>query len=191
MEITFKKKLDRFAASINIYHTWFADFIYAHETGEAKEGLDVFQYRQKDARFYGAEIELGYVLFEEDYEKVSFELSGDIVNAKFSGGEYIPRIPAASAYIAVDYQNEYWGARMGVKFTDNQNNITEHELKTDGYSNVSAEISYRPFGGDGDLTLRLQAKNLFNSEMRQHTSFLKDLLPMPGRNIRFSLNYSF
>ena len=191
MELTFKKESGDFSTSLNLYHTWFNDFIYSHETGEKKDDLEVFEYRQKDARFYGAEIELNYVIFQEGLDKLSLKSFADFVNAKFTSGEYIPRIPAKSAAISLHYETEYFTLATDIKITDQQSKITEHELKTEGYTKVNAEIAYRPFGADKDLTIRLQATNLLNAEMRQHTSFLKDLLPMPGRNIKLSLHYNF
>jgi len=41
------------------------------------------------------------------------------------------------------------------------------------------------------VTLRLQGRNLTDETIRHHTSFLKDILPAPGRDIRIVLRAGF
>jgi iron complex outermembrane receptor protein len=51
--------------------------------------------------------------------------------------------------------------------------------------------SYRIFTGDllHDITLVLN--NLTDTEARLHTSFLKDVVPLPGREIRLVYRLNF
>ena len=42
-----------------------------------------------------------------------------------------------------------------------------------------------------DITFRIDARNLGDEEGRVHSSFLKDELPLPGRNIRFTITTAF
>jgi iron complex outermembrane recepter protein len=37
----------------------------------------------------------------------------------------------------------------------------------------------------------LKGRNLSNEDVREHTSFLKDKLPKPGRSVRLSLRAAF
>ena len=41
------------------------------------------------------------------------------------------------------------------------------------------------------MTVSLLAKNLGNEDIRNHTSWLKDKLPEPGRDYNLSVQYSF
>jgi iron complex outermembrane receptor protein len=41
------------------------------------------------------------------------------------------------------------------------------------------------------LSFFVAADNLTDEEGREHTSFLKDLVPLPGRSFRFGATYRF
>jgi iron complex outermembrane receptor protein len=56
---------------------------------------------------------------------------------------------------------------------------------------VNASVSWKPFGAQSQTTLMLQANNIFDVEARRHTSFLKDVAPLFGRDIRLSARFSF
>ena len=42
-----------------------------------------------------------------------------------------------------------------------------------------------------DITVFADAHNLTDEEAREHTSFLKDIAPLPGRNLRVGVTYAF
>jgi len=192
LELTAKQEGERFSVSFNLYHTWYDDFIYEHLTGLRKDGLDVLEFRQRDARFYGAELESSYLLYSRNGHDLTLTLSGDIVRAKFTNDQgNLPRIPARSATLGFQYESSHYGLQGDLRLVDDQTDLAANELMTEGYSEINLELFWRPFGEDQDLTVRLQGKNLTNAERRQHTSFLKDLLPMPGRNIKLSVSYGF
>ena len=190
-EITFKRDTGAFSSSVNIYHTWYKDYIYEYATGLKTDKLSRFEYRAKDAKFYGAELELNYTLIEtQDY---SLHLSGsaDFVHARFSNNGIIPRMPAASGNFGIEYKSEIFdiGGNLGVTGSTKKTVISI--LPTDGYTTVDLSATWRPFGSKRDLNVRLQALNITNAERRQHTSYLKDTVPLPGRNFRLSMNYGF
>ncbi|PCI33867.1 MAG: TonB-dependent receptor [Alphaproteobacteria bacterium] len=192
LELTLKQDSERFSASFNLYHTWFGGFISEQFTGLQIEGLNILEFGQRDARFYGAELDSSYLLITEGEHDLWLKLSGDIVRAKFTGPEdFLPRIPAQSATLALDYQGPYLGATATVRRVADQTRLAENETPTEGYTELNLDILWHPFGEARDLTVHLQGKNLSNTERRQHTSFLKDLLPMPGRNIKLSVTYGF
>ncbi|MFC7048270.1 TonB-dependent receptor [Emcibacter nanhaiensis] len=191
-EISFKHQDDRLSATLNLYHTWYNDFIYEVETGEEEDGLEVFQFRQQDATFWGFEAEASYVIWKQDDKSITFDAMADYVRAKLDDdlGD-LPRIPPFRFGFGADYASDYIDARAEVRFVSEQDKISEHELPTEGYTEVNLEASWKPMGEEEDLALTLQVQNLTNEERRLHTSFLKDVLPLPGRNFRFSVNYGF
>lgn len=190
-ELTIKHDQGRFSGSLNIYHTWYQDFIYEHETGNEIDGLSLLQFQARDAKFYGTELEIDYTLLEEDYYSVILTATGDFVHARFTDGSIIPRIPAASAHFGVEYQSDYIDAGADIRFSGSKNKTATNILPTDGYTSIDLSINWRPFAEDRDLNIRVQALNITNADRRQHTSYLKDLVPMPGRNFKLSLNYGF
>ena len=58
------------------------------------------------------------------------------------------------------------------------------ETETPGYTRVDAEVSYGwSLGADRRATLFLQGRNLLNEDIRLATSFVRDVVPMPGRSV--------
>ena len=45
--------------------------------------------------------------------------------------------------------------------------------------------------GDGEMLVTLFAKNLLDEVARNHSSFVKDQVPLPGRNIGLRFNMKF
>ncbi|MCF8474672.1 MAG: TonB-dependent receptor [Emcibacter sp.] len=192
LELTLKEHIDNLTANLNLYHTWYNNFIYEHFTGIEQDGLNLLEFRQRDARFYGAELETNYLVFSQNDHSLLLTLSGDFVHAEFTGNNgYLPRIPAKSANVGFEYDSEYYGMSGDIRLVGQQKNIGANEIITKGYTEINLDVFWRPYGENQDLTIRLQGKNLTDAERRQHTSFLKDLLPMPGRNIKLSLTYGF
>ncbi|WP_321395136.1 TonB-dependent receptor [Emcibacter sp.] len=191
-ELSFKYQAEQLDATINFYHTWYQDFIYEVETGEEEDGLEVFQFRQNDATFWGFEAEASYMLWEQTDKSLTVDVMADYVRAKLDDDlGNLPRIPPFRFGVGADYASDYIDGRAEVRFVSAQDNITEHELPTDGYTEVNLEASWKPMGNEEDLAVRLQVQNLTNAERRLHASFLKDVLPLPGRNFRLSVNYGF
>ena len=192
LELTLKQETERFTANVNLYHTWFGNFISEQFTGLQQDGLNVLEFRQNNARFYGAEIESGYLIFNQNDHNLWLKISGDIVRAEFTeNGGNLPRIPSKTANFGFEYEGLHFGASGNIRLVDDQTKLAENEIMTRGYTEFDLDFFWRPYGEDRDLTFRLQAKNMSNAERRQHTSFLKDLLPMPGRNIKLSVTYGF
>jgi len=190
-ELTLKRDKGAFSSSVNIYHTWYKDFIYEHETGLKTDKLSRLEFRAKDAKFYGAELELNYTIIETQGYSLLLSGSADFVHARLSNNGVIPRMPAASGNFGIEYKSEIFdiGGNLGV--TGSKTKTVTGILPTDGYTTVDLSATWRPFGLERDLNVRLQALNITNAERRQHTSYLKDLIPLPGRNFRLSLNYGF
>lgn len=192
LELTVKQETDLFTANVNFYYSWFDNFIAEQPTGIQQEGLTVMEFIQRDARFYGAELESSYLVFTGGDHNLWLKLSGDIVRANYTNeGGSLPRIPAKSATLGFEYNGPDYGASGNIRLVDDQDRLAESETITGGYTEINLDIFWRPYGEDRDITLRLQGKNLSNAERRQHTSFLKDLLPNTGRNIKLSLTYGF
>lgn len=190
-ELTMKHQDDRFSGSINLYHTWYQDFIYKEENGDEIDELHVLEYNAQDAKFYGAEVELDYTLLQEENYSVVLSAVGDFVHARFNDDSIVPRIPAASGSVGIDYLSEYFDAGADVRYVASKTKTAEEVLPTDDYTSIDLSATWRPYGDEQDLNVMFQALNITDAERRQHASYLKDLLPMPGRNFRLTLNYGF
>jgi iron complex outermembrane receptor protein len=64
-----------------------------------------------------------------------------------------------------------------------QDDVAAYETATPGYTLVDAHVAWHIDTKSGrEIELFLDASNLTDQEARPHTSFLKDVVPLPGRN---------
>ena len=56
---------------------------------------------------------------------------------------------------------------------------------------LNMSVGYRLFTGVLTHDFVLRGANLTNQEARNHTSFLKEMAPLPGRDIRFMYRVYF
>jgi iron complex outermembrane receptor protein len=81
---------------------------------------------------------------------------------------------------------------LGLSFKDvaKQNKIGTNEIVTSGYQMLNAKLTKSiNIGSQGELTLSLFGNNLLDEVARNHSSFVKSQVPLPGRNygLRFNL----
>jgi iron complex outermembrane receptor protein len=69
--------------------------------------------------------------------------------------------------------------------------VAPFETTTAGYTLIGATVGYRFFLGDTVHDLLLSGTNLGDEEARVHASFLKDLAPLPGRDVRLTYRLAF
>ena len=177
---------------INGFYTSYRNFIYEAATGAVEDDLPVFQFAAADATFKGFEAEVEAELFETEGFDVHADAAFDYVRARAEGpgGKFdLPRIPPKSGLFGLEAKSELFDLRGEVEWAGEQRRVAPNELPTDSHTLYNAYLTMRPF--TDDIAVRLAATNLTNEEARNHASFLKDLLPLPGRNLRLSLTGSF
>jgi iron complex outermembrane recepter protein len=146
------------------------------------------------AEFKGVELEGKTML--TDY--LQFNVRGDYVDAKDkTNGGYVPRISPLKLGAGLKYEFDRFGARLDVlhafkqdRVASNYNYVGTKELMTDAYTNVSMMATYK-LPTQLYLEAFTRANNLLDEEIREHTSFLKDIAPMGGRSIMFGLRGEF
>ena len=72
-----------------------------------------------------------------------------------------------------------------------QDDVAAGESETPGYTLVNAHASYGFEVANAEWEVFLDGTNLTDREARVHTSFLKDIAPLPGRGIAFGLRAYF
>ena len=102
----------------------------------------------------------------------------------------LPRIPPLFYTLGASAAFQTWTARIEVEGSSSATRVAPLEEETDSYTFVNAQLSWNPFE-ERDLRLTLQGRNLGNSFARPHTSFIKELTPLPGRDVRFSVAMGF
>ncbi|MEJ6654621.1 MAG: TonB-dependent receptor, partial [Pseudomonas sp.] len=73
-----------------------------------------------------------------------------------------------------------------------QSDIADHESETGAYTMLTAGLSYQGYSQSGmNYLLYARANNLLDDKARQHTSFIKDDVLLPGRNLTLGMRFSF
>lgn len=178
------------SADLHLYQARYDGFIDLAPTGAEDDDLPVFAYVQTDAEFHGFEIEAAWEVWR-DAERRSFsvEAAGDSVRGATDLGPPA-RIPPWSTTVRGVLELDAWTGRIEFRQVAGQDRVAAFELPTDGYGTVNTFLSWAPDSLNG-LMLYAEARNLNDAEIREHASFLKDLAPSPGRNLRVGAVYRF
>jgi len=182
---------DRFSADLHLFAAHYDGFIDIRPTGvfDVDSGLEIFNYVQTDAEFYGFEAEATYKIWTDGDRSLSVEGAADYVRGDTDLGPPA-RIPPWSVTGRVVYSAPRWDAKLEVRRVAEQDRTAAFELPTDGYTLVNLYGSFKPLE-DPAVVLFAEARNLTDEEAREHASFLKDIAPMPGRSLRVGLAYRF
>ncbi|WP_395944314.1 TonB-dependent receptor [Brevundimonas sp.] len=184
----------RFTGDLHVYKSWYDGFIDERLTGadfttDEGDTFPVYQFVQTDADFHGFEAEAAYALWQDGDRKLSLEGAADYVRAETDLGP-AARIPPWSATARLAWTSTLWDLAGEVRHVGEQDRLAEGELGTQDYTMVNLRGAIRPFQ-NRDVTVFAEAHNLTDEEAREHTSFLKDIAPLPGRNLRVGVTYAF
>lgn len=193
VEATARFTTDRVKIAVNGFYTSYSDFIYEIATGEEEDELPVFQFIANDATFRGFEAEIDAELAKFGSIDIHGDAAVDYVRATadVTGNDNLPRIPPLSGLIGLEARTKHVDVRGEFEFAAEQDDVTEFELPTDAYQVFNAFVTLRPFPETSGLTVRVAGTNLTDEDVRLHTSFLKDVAPLPGRNFKISVQGTF
>lgn len=206
-----------FTANASVYHVRYDDFIYLADTGVEDADTPVRLWTQDDARFNGAEAEFGWDFADNSSGAWNLRVFGDIVRAELTGngtrdvaftvpnddgdvdhvvalplGGYLPRIAPARLGGEVRWELGQWRASLGAVRYMRQDHVAEFETETPGYTLVDAHVAWHADTAAGNgWEVFLDGSNLLDEEARAHTSFLKDVAPLPGRGVAFGVRMFF
>jgi iron complex outermembrane receptor protein len=161
------------------------------EEAEAQEGgLPVYRYVQRDARFWGAELETIWHLHESSNWDLDLRLTADFTRAS-EGPRNLPRIPATRTTGGISWAADAWSAGAECQVVFDQTRVAANETASSGYTLVNAYLSRSFALGHTQLEFFLRGSNLTNAEARPHTSFVRDLAPLAGRAATAGVRLTF
>ncbi|MSP86373.1 MAG: TonB-dependent receptor [Methylotenera sp.] len=186
--------------SFGAYYTRFSRFLGLLDTGNRRlrngdpdttpsdeDSLPEVQFSAFVASFKGLEAEGKFNLVDN----LDLKLRGDYVRASnLDNNQALPRITPLRLGAGLHYQKNALGARLDVLHAFSQNRTAVDELATDGYTDVSALLSYK-LPTKLNMELFAKANNLLNQEIREHASFLKDLSPAGERSMLIGIRADF
>jgi iron complex outermembrane receptor protein len=175
----------------SVYYSRFSNFIYQAPTGEIRDGLPVYSYREGKANYYGFELQGDAKLGKAFGIDWGGELVTDTVRATIKGFGPAPLIPPLRVIGALTGSRGQVDGRLELEHDFAHNRTAPIETDTAGFTLVNASLDYHPFSANPELTLSLQGNNLFDVDARRSTSILKDYAPLAGRDIRLSARVNF
>ena len=123
----------------------------------------------------------------------------DVVNAKFADGHNVPRINPTRNVYSLSYNQDDIVFKLQLKDVEKQTDIGEGETATAGYQMLDLRLTktfdlqyWSPSKNvKSKLKVSLFGRNLLDEVARNHASFVKNEVPLPGRNygIKFNLTY--
>ncbi|BFM06126.1 TonB-dependent receptor [Halioxenophilus aromaticivorans] len=208
IDLTFRKFEGDLGIVLNLFYNQVDDYYYQRATGlytefshdhehdhdhadgdeeEHADELPIYIGAHADADFYGFEAQ-GILKLSQAWQASVFS---DYVRAKLADGGDLPRTPPKRFGFDIDYQTGPWSANVNWTNYAEQDKVAALETSTDDYDLLAASVTYRlPFAGNA-LALFAKVENITDAEARVHTSFIKDVAPLPGRNFRLGLRGSF
>lgn len=210
IDLTLRKRAGFTTGSLTLFTNRFDGFVFEQPTGlyavaqddhfdfvdadhpEAAEGLAVYRFTQTDASFQGFEAELVVHLHNGGPDRLDLFFAADTVRGKeTSNGRPLPRITPNRTKVGLEWTRGPFNLGGEVLMVAAQHRITANELPTDGHTLISAHAGYRFATGRTAWDFFLRGTNLGNAEARVHTSFLKDIIPLPGRSVHAGVRMSF
>jgi iron complex outermembrane recepter protein len=209
---------NQFKAQLTAYQNRFNNYVYGQNTDINTDGLydrtnangtivnspidansgefKRLAYQQSKAIFHGFELEAQWHPIGSSW---GFKAFTDVARGKLTASANTngtpPRMSPTRIGVTADFgQNQSvnaWSGYAQAIRVESVSRLALQESSTAGYTLVNAELAYRLGTQAQGVTIYAQGRNLLNQTVRQHTSFLKDIAPMPGRTIFFGIRARF
>jgi iron complex outermembrane receptor protein len=203
IEMALKHRSDSFSFDVTGFYTAYEDFIYKAFTGVLcgeeiyscgiETELTQIVFSADDATFYGAEIEGAWETPFVETGTLTLSAQFDFVRGELDNGGKVPRMPPMRYGAGFAYERDALTFEANVLRASKQDDLATFETMTKGYTLVDAAIGWRlPLSNtNSDVTLRLSGHNLLDEDIRNHVSFKKDDVLLPGRSLRFHIVTTF
>ncbi len=193
LDVSLRRRKGMVTGALTGFLNRFDGFIFAEATGlQDPEGLEIYQYVQRDVEMYGAELEILVHLHDSAPHSLDLRFTADLVKAKQQdSGESLPRITPRRAGVAVDYRRSGITASLGFFGVDRAHRVAVNETETAGYGLLNAHVSYHFDVERTHFEVFLRGTNLTDRLARNHVSFLKDVAPLPGRDVTLAVGVAF
>lgn len=186
VDLTFRKTEGDTTFTLGIFDQRYDGYIFA-DTLDRFDDFRLIRYSQRDARFTGVDGDIRHRFSSV----LSASIFGDYVQAELTGGENLPRIPAARLGFHVDAEWRGLTGELEYAHTFAQDKIAAFEEKTPGFDMLNATVA-KAFVRDGrELQAYLRGTNLLDDLAFNHASFVRRAAPLPGRTVVAGLRVAF
>jgi iron complex outermembrane receptor protein len=196
IELSFRKTTGLVRWQANLFQNRVRDFIYGEvsdtlldDEGNPGDELRERIFRQADATIRGMEAEISY---NQHREGLSLRAFGDMSRGSLDEAGSLPLQPAKRLGAEAGYKRGALRGGVSLLRALKQERLAAFEsTPTPAYTQLDANLSYTQRFEQTDLTWFIIGKNLLDEEIRISTSVLKDIAPLPGRNITVGVRAAF
>ena len=202
-DLNLRKRIGWVTGSVGGYYNRYSNFIGQFPTGVVHvvngESYNELLYQATNAEFIGSELEATFHLLHPitadppaNQNNLHLQLRADVVRARDTKtGLSLPRIPPFHLSSTLILEHGAFGARLEGIYAAPQSQLAMNELRTSSYFLVNLTLTYRILQGPTTLDVYVKGMNLTNEDAREHTSVLKDRVPLPGRGLVAGLKLTF
>lgn len=151
--------------------------------------LLLLDYAQADALLYGAEVETAFRLYNGP-RPTELRLFADTVRGEIRSGPNLPRITPSRVGAEFVSGVGRWSGALRLVQVFGQDRVSPLETTTGAHTLLSLDLE-RELAIAARPVIYLRGRNLLDDEARRHTSFLKDLAPLPGRALTLGVRMDF
>ena len=189
IELSFNFDTGIYYGSINFYQNDVDNYIYRKDRAPGVEGpgemkLEFADFVQQDAELDGYEIQVG-TDFDFLNGNLALTAGRDSVDGTFTDGKNIPRMVPARDIYTLTYTEDNLTVDIDLTEVNAQNDFAASgDSATAGFELLDVSIS-RSFALEGveDFEVVLFANNLLDEIARNHSSTVKNEVPLPGKNL--------
>ena len=191
IEFTLGYQQNAFFGSMTIFQNNIDNFIYLADTNKKEKKMPLAEYMQKDAQLSGVELQFGaaFPFYDGDLE---LSIARDSVSGEFSDGTYIPRMMPARNIFSVNYKRNTLEFDMSLKDVEKQDEFSSKETMTKGYQMLDMRLTQKLVTDSGRVVqASIFGKNMLDEVARNHTSWVKNEVPLPGKNVGINFRVTF
>lgn len=203
-ELVLRHRGEAFRADVSGFYTQVSDYIFKQFTGIScgedfascgvEDELTQLTYTATDADLMGFEISASADVAQWGSAVISLDGRADYVRARLDEGGDVPRTPPFRVGGGLSMTDGPMSARLGVLRVFEQNDVAVNETSTKGHTLVDLGVALtvpEAWVGFQGLSVGMRSTNLLNEDVRNHSSFKKADVLLPGATTRVTARLVF
>lgn len=190
VDLSLRHTAGRVRLDSSFYFYNFRNFVFTAFTGltDAHSHLPIVNYEQGRARYLGAEASI------ETQVAPSLWLNGKVDYTRatlVSLDKPLPRIPPVRGTAGLDWRHHAFSLRPELVMVNRQTRVFANETPTAGYALFNLSGTYTFVTARTAHIISINGYNLGDMLYRNHLSFVKQIAPEIGRNVRVTYTMRF
>jgi iron complex outermembrane recepter protein len=190
IDFSLRHSTERLLMETSVYYYNIHDFVFTLFTGhtDPKSNLPIIDYAQGTSRFVGTEASLEARVLRD----LRLNVKVDYVRAELvAQNKPLPRIPPLRGTLGLDWHYKALSVRPELILANRQDRVFDHETPTAGYVTFNLNASYTFVTKRAAHIISVNGYNLGDTLYRNHLSFIKQIAPEPGQNLRINYTLRF